>query len=69
VPSILDQEFLGAAKGCRTGSGSGIIIWLQYAVHDYSFPAFVKFTIVFAGTLGGRWPLVMALRKIAMWRG
>ena len=27
------------------------IIWLQYAVYDYAWPAFVKFAIVFAGTL------------------
>jgi surface polysaccharide O-acyltransferase-like enzyme len=40
------------------------IIWLQYAVYDYSFPAFVKFTIVFAGTWAGSWALVVALRKI-----
>jgi len=40
------------------------IIWLQYAVYDYSFPAFVKFAIVFVGTLAGSWALVVALRKI-----
>jgi hypothetical protein len=31
---------------------------------DYSFPAFVKFTIVFAGTWAGSWALVVALRRI-----
>ena len=31
------------------------IIWLQYAVYDYSFPAVVKFAIVFAGTLSMSW--------------
>jgi surface polysaccharide O-acyltransferase-like enzyme len=40
------------------------IIWLQYAVYDYSWPAFVKFAIVFTGTLAGSWALVLALRKI-----
>jgi surface polysaccharide O-acyltransferase-like enzyme len=40
------------------------IIWLQYAVYDYSFPAFIKFAIVFAGTLAGSWALVVTLRKI-----
>ena len=28
------------------------IIWLQYAVYDYAWPAFVKFAIVLGGTLG-----------------
>ena len=40
------------------------IVWLQYAVYDYPFPAFVKFAIVFAGTLSLSWGLTMALRKI-----
>jgi surface polysaccharide O-acyltransferase-like enzyme len=40
------------------------IIWLQYAVFDYSLPAGVKAAIVFAGTLSGSWALVAALRKI-----
>jgi surface polysaccharide O-acyltransferase-like enzyme len=40
------------------------IIWLQYAVYDYSWPAFTKFAIVFTGTLAGSWALVLALRKI-----
>ena len=40
------------------------IIWLQYAVYDYSFPAFVKFAIVFAGTLSMSWGSTVMLRKI-----
>jgi surface polysaccharide O-acyltransferase-like enzyme len=40
------------------------IIWLQYAVFDYSLPAGVKFAIVFAGTLSLSWGLTLLLRKI-----
>src|SRR5712692_4397613 len=40
------------------------IIWLQYAVYDYWFPAGVKFAIVFAGTLSMSWALTAMLRKI-----
>ena len=40
------------------------IIWLQYAVYDYSFPAVVKFAIVFAGTLSLSWGFTLMLRKI-----
>jgi len=40
------------------------IIWLQYAVYDYSFPAFVKFAIVLSGTLSMSWALTVMLRKI-----
>ncbi len=40
------------------------IIWLQYVVYEYSLPAFVKFAIVFIGTLAGSWAVVVALRKI-----
>jgi surface polysaccharide O-acyltransferase-like enzyme len=40
------------------------IIWLQYAVFDYSLPAGVKFAIVFAGTLSMSWALTIILRKI-----
>jgi surface polysaccharide O-acyltransferase-like enzyme len=40
------------------------IIWLQYAVYDISFPAFVKFAIVFGGTFSMSWGLTMMLRKI-----
>jgi len=40
------------------------IIWLQYAVYDHAFPAFVKFAIVFAGTLSLSWGTAVLLRKI-----
>jgi hypothetical protein len=40
------------------------LIWLQYAVYDPAFPAFVKFAIVFAGTLSISWTLTVLLRKI-----
>jgi surface polysaccharide O-acyltransferase-like enzyme len=40
------------------------IIWLQYAVYDYSFPAAVKFAIVFAATLSASWGLTVILRQI-----
>ena len=40
------------------------IIWLQYVVYDPPWPAFVKFAIVFTGTLGGSWVLTVLLRKI-----
>jgi surface polysaccharide O-acyltransferase-like enzyme len=40
------------------------IIWLQYAVYDYSLSAGVKFAIVFAGTLAMSWVLTVMLRKI-----
>ena len=40
------------------------IIWLQYAVYDYAWPAFVKFAIVFAGTLTLSWAATALLRKI-----
>jgi surface polysaccharide O-acyltransferase-like enzyme len=40
------------------------IIWLQYVVYDPPWPAFVKFAIVFIGTLGGSWMLTVLLRKI-----
>ena len=40
------------------------IIWLQYAVYDYSWPAFVKFAIVFGGTLALSWTVTALLRKI-----
>jgi surface polysaccharide O-acyltransferase-like enzyme len=40
------------------------IIWLQYAVYDYSLPAFVKFAIVFAGTLSMSWAVTVMVRKI-----
>ena len=40
------------------------IIWLQYAVYDYSWPAVVKAAVVFAGTLALSWGLTVTLRKI-----
>jgi hypothetical protein len=40
------------------------IIWLQYAVYDPPLSPFIKFAIVFAGTLAGSWAIVIALRKI-----
>jgi surface polysaccharide O-acyltransferase-like enzyme len=40
------------------------IIWLQYVMYDFSFFAFVKFAIVFAGTLSLSWGLTVLLRKI-----
>ena len=45
------------------------IIWLQYAVYDFSFPAGVKFAIVFAGTLSLSWGLIVLLRRFRSWRG
>jgi surface polysaccharide O-acyltransferase-like enzyme len=40
------------------------IIWLQYAVYDPPLSPFVKFAIVFVGTLAGSWATVISLRKI-----
>jgi surface polysaccharide O-acyltransferase-like enzyme len=40
------------------------IIWLQYAVYEYSFPTFVKFAVVLSGTLSMSWGLTVMLRKI-----
>jgi hypothetical protein len=40
------------------------LIWLQYLVYDSAFPAFVKFAIVFAGTLSIGWALTVLLRKV-----
>jgi len=40
------------------------IIWLQYAIYEPALPAFVKFAIVFAGTLSMSWGLIVLLRKI-----
>ena len=42
------------------------LIWLQYIVYDPAFPAFVKFAIVFAGTLSMSWALTVLLRKIPL---
>jgi surface polysaccharide O-acyltransferase-like enzyme len=40
------------------------LIWLQYLVYDPAFPAFVKFAIVFVGTLSVSWMATILLRKI-----
>jgi surface polysaccharide O-acyltransferase-like enzyme len=40
------------------------LIWLQYVVYEPAFPAFVKFAIVFAGTLSVSWAMTVLLRKI-----
>jgi surface polysaccharide O-acyltransferase-like enzyme len=42
------------------------IIWLQYSVYDFALPAFVKFAIVFVGTLSMSWGLVLLLRRIPL---
>jgi hypothetical protein len=40
------------------------LIWPQHVVYDPAFPAFVKFAIVFTGTLSISWALTVLLRKI-----
>ena len=40
------------------------ILWLQYAVYDSSWPAVVKFAVVFAGTLALSWAVTWLLRRI-----
>jgi surface polysaccharide O-acyltransferase-like enzyme len=40
------------------------LLWLQYLVYEPAFPALVKFTIVFAGTLSISWALTILLRKM-----
>jgi surface polysaccharide O-acyltransferase-like enzyme len=40
------------------------LIWLQYLVTDPPLPAFLKFAIVFAGTLSASWLAAMGLRRI-----
>jgi surface polysaccharide O-acyltransferase-like enzyme len=45
------------------------IIWLQYAVYGPAWPPFVKFAIVFVGTLAGSWALTVVLRKLPVVRG
>jgi surface polysaccharide O-acyltransferase-like enzyme len=42
------------------------IIWLQYALYDEPFPAFVKFAIVLAGTLLMSWAVTLMVRKIPL---
>jgi peptidoglycan/LPS O-acetylase OafA/YrhL len=40
------------------------ITWLQYALYEASFPAGIKFAIVFIGTLAASWAVAVLLRKI-----
>lgn len=40
------------------------LIWLQYLVTDPPLPAFIKFAIVFVGTLSTSWLVTVGLRKI-----
>jgi peptidoglycan/LPS O-acetylase OafA/YrhL len=40
------------------------IIWLQYALYDPAWPAFVKFAILFVSTLSLSWTSVALLRRI-----
>ena len=42
------------------------VIWLQYAVYDYAWPAFAKFAIVLGGTLALSWAVTALLRKITI---
>jgi surface polysaccharide O-acyltransferase-like enzyme len=42
------------------------LIWLQYIAYDPPLPAFIKFSIVFAGTLSMSWTLTVLLRKIPL---
>lgn len=44
------------------------IIWLQYVVYDPAWSPFIKFAIVFTGTLTGSWVTVVLLRKIPVVR-
>jgi hypothetical protein len=45
------------------------LIWLQYLVYDPALPAFVKFAIVFAGTLSISWALTGLLRRLPVVAG
>jgi surface polysaccharide O-acyltransferase-like enzyme len=40
------------------------LLWLQYLILDPAWPAFVKFFIVFAGTLSSSWIATVFLRRI-----
>jgi hypothetical protein len=42
------------------------LMWLQYAVLAPAIPAFIKFLIVFVGTLASSWALTVLLRKISV---
>jgi hypothetical protein len=40
------------------------ILWLQYVVYDYSWPAIIKFAVVFFATLALSWAVTWLLRRI-----
>jgi surface polysaccharide O-acyltransferase-like enzyme len=40
------------------------LLWLQYVILDPAWPAFVKFAVVFAGTLSSSWLATICLRRI-----
>jgi surface polysaccharide O-acyltransferase-like enzyme len=40
------------------------LLWLQYIILNPAWPAFVKFAIVFAGTLSSSWIATVCLRRI-----
>jgi hypothetical protein len=42
------------------------LVWLQYLVLGPAWPAFVKFAIVFAGTLSSSWIATICLRRISV---
>jgi surface polysaccharide O-acyltransferase-like enzyme len=42
------------------------LLWLQYFILNPAWPAFVKFAIVFAGTLSASWIATICLRRIPM---
>jgi peptidoglycan/LPS O-acetylase OafA/YrhL len=42
------------------------IIWLQYAVYDYGWPALVKFAVVFTVTLSLSWAVTVMMRRIPL---
>jgi surface polysaccharide O-acyltransferase-like enzyme len=44
------------------------IIWLQYAVYEPALSPFLKFAIVFVGTLAGSWAVTVMLRRIPVVR-
>jgi peptidoglycan/LPS O-acetylase OafA/YrhL len=42
------------------------LLWLQYLLLDPAWPAFVKFAILFAGTLSSSWVATIVLRRIPL---
>jgi hypothetical protein len=58
--AVLDMVPPRRPVSCTTSSSSGC----STPVYDYSWPSFIKFAIVFTGTLPGSWALALALRKI-----